>query len=180
MISKCRDKIQLCLTRNTTIIFVAVLSFAVLGTDMVRSWGARLEAIGGSQREVDNLTWSASQHAETAFRMVNLLLSEFVERAEVDSISPESVEHLRALVAQQQALLPQLENLVLTNANGVAIVDGPLETPPINLADRDYFKHLIAAPGRDPYIATPVRSRLSGKWIIPVSKRVNYHDGSFA
>ncbi|AWV20119.1 GGDEF family protein (plasmid) [Roseomonas mucosa] len=49
-----------------------------------------------------------------------------------------------------------------------------------NNADREYFQHHRASGERGAYLGAPVRSRSEGNWIIPVSRRFQHADGSFA
>lgn len=49
---------------------------------------------------------------------------------------------------------------------------------PVNGRDRDYYAWLSTHRERDKYISRSVRSRLSGRWVIPVARRVDNPDGS--
>ena len=50
----------------------------------------------------------------------------------------------------------------------------------LNNSDRAYFRHHRDSPERTTLVSNPVKSRSGGQWIIPVSRRVNHADGSFA
>jgi diguanylate cyclase (GGDEF)-like protein len=50
----------------------------------------------------------------------------------------------------------------------------------LNNADRDYFVYHRAHAGKAARIGAPLRSRSSGAWVIPVSRRIEHADGSFA
>ncbi|WP_244813910.1 bifunctional diguanylate cyclase/phosphodiesterase [Caballeronia sp. Lep1P3] len=51
---------------------------------------------------------------------------------------------------------------------------------PIDLSDREHFK--VHARSNDDllYISRPVRGRVSGKWTLQITRRLNHADGSFA
>ena len=50
----------------------------------------------------------------------------------------------------------------------------------VNNADRAYFQFHKASSDRGSHISAPVISRSTQKWIIPVSRRFNHPDGTFA
>src|SRR5690606_7637521 len=49
-----------------------------------------------------------------------------------------------------------------------------------NNSDREYFIFHRDHPDRGPHVGQPVRSRSTGDWIIPVSRRLEHPDGSFS
>jgi diguanylate cyclase (GGDEF)-like protein/PAS domain S-box-containing protein len=52
-------------------------------------------------------------------------------------------------------------------------------TSPPNFADRDYFKAHAADPSDQLSIGQPIIGRLTGQWILSLTRRVNRADGSF-
>jgi two-component system sensor histidine kinase/response regulator len=122
----------------------------------------------------------ASQHADAAFRLARATLTDFAERVEADGTGPAQLERLRRLIALKVKETAVLQNLSLTNETGVVIVDGGAMTPPVDLSDREYFQYHRVHSDAAPHIGAVVRSKLTDKWIIPISRRVNHADGSFA
>jgi diguanylate cyclase (GGDEF)-like protein len=53
-------------------------------------------------------------------------------------------------------------------------------TPLHNNADREYFRYHLNNPDRAVHVGKPVRSRSTGAWVLPVSRRLDHADGSFA
>jgi hypothetical protein len=51
--------------------------------------------------------------------------------------------------------------------------------PPINLAERDYFKAHLNNPGLGDFISQPVRNKGNGKWTFYISRRLNDEQGQF-
>ena len=49
----------------------------------------------------------------------------------------------------------------------------------VNVADRDHFKAQKSSAGDELLIGVPMKSRLSGSWILPLSRRIEKSDGSF-
>ena len=159
---------------------VLISCLAVLGHDAFRAWETRSVAIAQVRREAENLAWGGSQQAEGSFRLINAILSGLVERVQVDGIGTTQLERLRANMTNRLANVRLLEDLVLVDQHGVAVVDGQPVTPPIRLGDRSYFTYLQDHEDATPFIGEPVVSRMTGRQIIPVAQRINRPDGSFA
>ncbi|KIG11088.1 putative bifunctional diguanylate cyclase/phosphodiesterase [Caballeronia concitans] len=51
---------------------------------------------------------------------------------------------------------------------------------PIDLSDREHFKVHVSSNDDLLYISRPVRGRVSGKWTLQITRRLNHPDGSFA
>ena len=49
----------------------------------------------------------------------------------------------------------------------------------INAADRPMFQHHRDNPSRDLLVSPPVLGRMSGRWVITFTRRVNRPDGGF-
>ena len=77
--------------------------------------------------------------------------------------------------------MPQLHGLFVYGADGRWIVtDQPTIAPRANNADRDYFIYHRTHADRGVRVGSVVRSRSTGDLIIPISRRLNNPDGSFA
>jgi diguanylate cyclase (GGDEF)-like protein/PAS domain S-box-containing protein len=88
---------------------------------------------------------------------------------------------LSTFLEQQQARLPELESLRVTDAQGVVKYGlGVVPGARVNIADRDYF--ILAHDGpKDPLVVSkPLFARISKKWAIVLARRINRPDGSFA
>jgi PAS domain S-box-containing protein len=51
--------------------------------------------------------------------------------------------------------------------------------PAINVADRVYFQRQKAAQGDLLDVGAPIQSRISGQWVLPLTRRISNKDGSF-
>lgn len=89
---------------------------------------------------------------------------------------------------------PELRHIILfdraataTNFGLIALLDsegGPILTSrpmaPFNARDREYFQHHLRDPSPDLFIGKAILSRSSGRWGLPLSRRVSHPDGGFA
>jgi PAS domain S-box-containing protein len=85
---------------------------------------------------------------------------------------------LKRLVAPAFASLSSITFIGATNERG-DVVESLQEFPPTNIIDREFFKtHQSADTGRL-LISAPVLGRVSGRWAITLTRRINKADGSF-
>jgi len=167
------------LSRGTMIAFIVILCVVVVGFDLYKTWTSRSAQIEGSRREVVNLAWSAAQHAEVAFRLADTGLIGLVERVEVEGTGPEQLERLRKVMALRMAASPILQSITLIDATGDTIVNDLPVTRRVNVAERAFFQHHLTDLGREPHVSELLHSKVTGEWVIAVSRRVNRPDGGF-
>ena len=76
--------------------------------------------------------------------------------------------------------LPQIDVASIIAANGDNInFSRSYPIPPINLAERDYFKAHVAHPNLGDFISQPVRNKGNGKWTFYISRRLDDAHGNF-
>jgi len=91
---------------------------------------------------------------------------------------PQQVDQL---LAKHQQQLVEGEGLRITDAQGVIRHGAGLPpTRTVSVADRLYFTQARnAAPGQL-IVSEPLQSRISGRWVIVLARRLNHPDGGFA
>jgi PAS domain S-box-containing protein len=168
------------LAYGATIAFISVLCTVVVGHDLFRTWQDRNIQLEGTRREVANLSWAAEQHIEGAFLLANTVLTGIAERVTTDGTGAPQLERLRLLMAQWIAGSPALLSLSVIDAEGMLIAPARPVSAPIEVLDRAYFQYHKANPDLRPYVSPVLRAKLTGKFVIPLSIRMNNADGSFA
>lgn len=84
-------------------------------------------------------------------------------------------------LAEHQRLLAEGEGLRITDAQGQVRHGAGLPLPrPVNVSDRAYFEQARAATDGRLIISEPLQSRISGRWVLVLARRLNAPDGSFA
>jgi len=75
----------------------------------------------------------------------------------------------------------QLLLAVIADERGGPVAASPeqTDTSSVNLADREHFQVHVAHDTGRPFVGKPVRSRLLGLPVIPITRRINKPDGSF-
>ncbi|WP_224984495.1 hybrid sensor histidine kinase/response regulator [Geomonas agri] len=103
---------------------------------------------------------------------------EYERQLKTGAVAP---KELNRFIVRQHQRLPELVALRGTDSSGMAIY-GPDVTAATtkSLAHRDYFSAQRENPNLGMVISKPVVGGISGKWMIVLSRRVNFPDGSFA
>ena len=79
-----------------------------------------------------------------------------------------------ATLRARTAGLPQLDALTIIGADGQLVNFSRYQpAPPLNLADRDYFRVLRDHPAMQSYLSEPVKNRSTGTWTIFVARRLS-------
>ncbi|VVP84050.1 hypothetical protein PS910_02242 [Pseudomonas fluorescens] len=164
-----------------TVSFMAVVMLAFVMVEGWRIWRDYRHAYVAAEDSVANLARATAQHAEDAIRQVDAITAALAERLEGDGFAHLDRPRLHALLAQQASIMPQLHGLFVFGADGAWIVTDESATPPkANNADRDYFIYHQRHTDRQVHIGSVVESRTSSDLVIPISRRLEYPDGSFA
>jgi len=161
-------------------VFVSVVCLSLVGVDVWRSLNARSLLLRDMERLGANVARAMAQQADDTIKAADTALADMVERLETDGRGEQALARLQRQMQAQVANLPQLLGLFVYDENGrwLANSRGQLSQA-YNNADREYFIYHRTHAARAPHVGEPVISRSSGKWIIPVSRRLNKPDGSF-
>jgi diguanylate cyclase len=164
-----------------TVCFIVVVILTFVSVEGWRAWRDYDEAFISATDSVTNLARATAQHAEDAIRQVDVLTDSLSERIEGDGLENLNVTRIHGLLLQQSRIMPQLHGLFIYGADGRWIVTDKSATPVgANNADRDYFIYHRTHTDRRVRIGEVITSRSTGDLIIPVSRRLNNPDGSFA
>ena len=161
-------------------LFVGVVCACLVAIGAWHSWSARSQRLEDAERDTFNLARAMAQQADDTIKVADTCLTDLVERIETEGLGPHQLARIHQQMLNQVDNLPQLTGLFVFNEQGRWVVNSfpVLQPGPVN-ADRAYFTYHQQHNSRKPYVGTPLVSRASGKWIIPVSRRYNKPDGSF-
>ncbi|MBC8997304.1 GGDEF domain-containing protein [Pseudomonas sp. N40(2020)] len=168
-------------TFRLTVSFMLVVVVAFLAVESWRTWRDYRAAFASARDSVTNLTRATAQHAEDTIRQMDVLTAALSERIEGDGLQNLDVPRIHKLLVQQSTIMPQLHGLFIYGPDGQWIVTDKEVTPETaNNADRDYFQYHRTHDDRQVRIGEVVESRSTHDLIIPISRRLNNPDGSFA
>lgn len=161
--------------------FVLFVCGSLIALDAWLAWNNRDTQLEAAKISVTNLTRALAQHAEDTIKKTDTILFGLVERLEVDGMQQPTLRRLYPLLAARVHEMPQLLAIFIYDEHGHWLVNSLSDVPTYqNNSDRAYFTYHRDHPDRGPYISAPVHSRNTGEWVIPVSRRINHANGSFA
>ena len=172
-----RKKLSL---RQMMIVFLLVISGAVIAVNGWMVWNSWNRALETAQDNAHNLAQSLSRQAEDAFLQVDLTLQDLRDRIKLIGLRHERNGYLQSLLTERKAALPQLSGMFIYDAAGNWVVTSDGNIPQrANNADRNYFRYHASHDDPGVHIGMVIRSRSSGRLVIPISMRLNNDDGSF-
>ena len=163
----------------TVFILLGLLALAVVETlSRVSAWDNQLAE---SRTATVNIAQATAEHAEKTIDLIGSMLFGLVEQVEQNGVAPDKLpiwqQNLMARVKQT----PALQALILYDEGGRWLVTSvkPFNAA-VNNSDRAYFAYHRTHRDRGLYIGAPIQSRSSGVWVLPLSRRIEHADGSFA
>ena len=161
--------------------FVVLVCLSLVLTDGWLIWQARQVQLRAAAADTSNLAQALARQTADMMKKADIVLSDLIERLQVEGTGPEQIQRLQRLMQRQVLEQPELHGLFVYDTDGRWLVSSFGQPPrEINSADRAYFIHHLDQPyGNDLYIGAPIRSRTTGEWIIPLSRRVEDAQGRF-
>jgi diguanylate cyclase (GGDEF)-like protein len=161
-------------------IFLALVCLSLLAVDGWNTWSSRRAYLADANNSTINMARALADHAEASFDLADNILTGVVERVQHGELASEP-DRLQAFLVDIVARTPSLQGLFLFDANGVWVLNSlPGPSPLLNNADREYFTYHRMHADKATRVGAPLRSRSSSAWVIPVSRRLEHADGSFA
>lgn len=161
-----------------TIAFLIVVAMSLLGIYGIQVVNSKARELAQARQTSGNLAWSIAQQATDTFDEANLILEELIER--IEEPTPATLAKTQKLLQQRVFITEQLHGLFYFDREGNWVLSSFDYRPPgANNADRDYFQFHRENASLAPHIGAALRSRTTGDWVIPFSRRVNDAQGQF-
>lgn len=168
-------------TQRLALLFVGLVTAALLVLTAWQSWTSHEQALREAQMDATNLARALSQHADDAFEEADATLGGVIERVETDGFGPGQIGRLHNVLQTQKKFVGQLAGLFVYDETGRWVVtSNDVDPPNVNNADREYFRYHMNNPDRGAHLGPAILSRTNHQWVIPLSRRINHPDGSFA
>ncbi|WP_213879266.1 sensor domain-containing diguanylate cyclase [Pseudomonas sp. dw_358] len=161
--------------------FILVMVLCIVALESWRLAQDYQNAYTAAANSATNLTRAAAQQAEGAILQVDTLLFGVRERMEGDGLEHLDIARLQRLFTGQVAATPQLHGLYVFDEHGHWVVSDKAPMPQeVNVTDREYFLYHQQHVDRGLHIGPVFVSRSTGDQVIPLSRRIDHPDGSFA
>ena len=166
--------------RNQLIIGIVLVNLAVVALSGISAYQSRFQYEERAAITTQNLSQVLEEYIKGIIDKTDVSLLSVVDESEKQlKIGKINRQTINACIKRQLGRLPELEGLIMTDANGNTVY-GTVELPGINVSDRDYFVYLRNSSNNELYITKPLFGRIAKKWVIDFIRRYNHPDGSFA
>jgi diguanylate cyclase (GGDEF)-like protein/PAS domain S-box-containing protein len=153
----------------------------LVGFDAVNALGERDRAIQSAWRDTANLARSLAQHAEDTFRAADVSIIGVVQRLQLDGTNPVTLGKLRQIMATRLDMFPALTNQIIVDAGGACIASGrPILAGGCAFANSENLAYHRSHAEDTAHIGPPIKGKGVDDSFIPISRRFNASDGSFA
>ncbi len=170
------------LTLGFGALFVLVIIFVAI----VASLALRQKEIDVWRKQMSNSTLLLAGHAQQTMASAYMALDGiadrvYAERADHDESFRKkmSAQKIFQMLKDKTESLSEVDVATVVAANGdVLNFTRSYPPPPINLADRDYFKAQAKDHDASGFIGTSVRNKGNGKWVFYISRRIDDSRGA--
>ena len=178
---------RLALSRAGIAVIVAglLVTAAVLAASALVLGRERQAVLEDWKVSLSQMSTLLAEHTRQSMTAADLVLKSISDRVNDSGI--ESDEELRRemgtreifeLLRNRAGTVPQVDVATIVAANGdVVNFTRSYPPPPINLADRDYFKAHMSDPSLDVILSTPVKNRGTGTWTFYLARKIKSRSG---
>ncbi|ADJ65027.1 sensor domain-containing diguanylate cyclase [Herbaspirillum seropedicae] len=162
-------------------LFVVLICAAIAGGHLWQSMTARGVQLENNRSYSGNVAKALARHAYDVLQATDGLLLDMSDRIDSVGIAHARLVDLMPMLRRLSSEMPQLDGLYVFDEHGKRLLTS--SAPPLapaNNSDRDYFIWHRDHDDVGPHVGKALLSRSTGRWIIPMSRRLNHPDGSFA
>ena len=132
-------------------------------------------AFSTANQALNDLTRVTQEHAVRTFRGADQALQFVIARYRAEG----KQLNLKALIDQGVIDSTLFTQIGIIDPKGINILGSIPLKKGLDLSDREHFKVHVQADTHEMFVSKPVVGRVSGKWSIQLSRRINQPDGSF-
>lgn len=141
---------------------------------------SRQETIQAAENHLLAIVHAVEQYSDSHFKMAGIFQASTEHWLEASRHKdPKADAKFNAFISEFKQRTNDLIDLRLIGSRGNLYYFGDdSKHPRDNVADREYFRAVINAPSGIPHIGTPVISRVTGEWRLPITVRMKqtHHD----
>ncbi|MEX6664731.1 diguanylate cyclase [Pseudomonas sp. W2-17] len=161
--------------------FIALVCISLILATAWQINQSRHERTANAKVAVSNIVRAAEQQAQDTIRQADNTLRDIVERVEHDGVAKDQLSRLAELMAQDVVNVEGIQGLFIYDAQGNWVANSfSSGAQTLNNVDRAYFVYHRDHTDESIHVDSIVKSRTTGDMVIPVSRRINAADGSFA
>jgi signal transduction histidine kinase len=162
---------------------VTLIVITLLGCG-VTIWSLHDQTIEQERLTVRNLGFVLAEQTSRYVQVVDLVLQEMQSRVAASGVhSPEEMaqsfgtEQARNFLRDRLRNLPQANAFFLLKADGHTVVTSRTQAGGnLDFSDRDYYRHFLEQDDPNPFISSPMNSRVAGTRTVYLARRINGPD----
>ncbi|MFZ4874094.1 diguanylate cyclase [Janthinobacterium sp. Mn2066] len=143
-------------------------------------WSSHEARLREAQATTDSMARTLAAQAYMELELADVMLEDVAEQIRHTGNNDATGERLQSHLQQLSHNISEIEGLFIFDQHGDWLASSIPGQQDGNNADRDYFAFHKAHMQLGSHIGLPVQSKTSGRWILPVSRRVESSDGAFA
>lgn len=152
-----------------------VVTLLVFGLALAGTWLDRHATRAHELEELTQFARGEATQAQAFMKSTSRLLDLVKLAAEHDR----ATFSIQRLIDEKRIAIDELAQLSIADAQGIVLQSTlPMGSAPVSVADRRHFKTL-AEGETDFFIGAPVLGRVSGRWTVQVTRRIDAPDGGF-
>lgn len=173
--------------RTTRLVRVvrAVLLVILLGNAIVSSYVLRSNSLNQRAAQIENLSLVLAEHTAQTMFSASTALDSIITVVKAANLKTEAQYRAFASKPEQFELLesktrtnPILDVATFVGADGKVInFSRSYPPPPIDLSDRDYFRHFTRTSDPGTFYSVPVQNKGNGRWVFYLAHGVNSDQG---
>jgi PAS domain S-box-containing protein len=171
--SEARRRPRLSLERSLILLTMSAIVLTV-GLSAAHLLADRQARFSEGQRNAINLTSAFEEHLRLVIKLIDDTL--IVARTQGKFRDPAD---LRALLSARPALQDVVLQLSVSDRAGNVLASTVALDGPVNIADRENFRHFAESDDDDLHTGKPVFGRISHHWAIPFTRRLSDAQGQF-
>ena len=161
--------------------FIVLVGIALVFATLWQINESSKERIATAKISVSNIVRAVEQQAQDTIQQADNTLRDLAERVSHDGLGDEQRLRLSNILALNTTYIEGIQGLFIYNARGdweASSFPGDIKNK--NNGDRAYFSFHRDNTDKSVYIGSIIRSRTTGEMVIPISRRIDAADGSFA
>lgn len=152
----------------------------LLGMTVWIVWSSREVRLREAKATTENMARTLATQAYMELEIADVMLEDIVEHIRNEGNTDATGERLRFHLQQLSRNIKEIAGVFIFDSQGQWLATSSGAQQDGNNADREYFIYHKTHAQLGSRISAPVLSKSTGQWVLPVSRRVESADGSFA
>ena len=140
---------------------------------------SRQRELIAAERTASTLVRVLEAHLHSSIQKVDFRLQQFVDGYQYAVFSRLPRDVIEPDLRKGLALFPEASSFRVADAAGNYVYDARGELATANIADRDYFRRHRELRDSGLVVSEPIQSRVTGRWVIVLSRRLEDPQGNF-